>query len=173
MTEEKILIQEAHTEWKKGRGLVEKADESTGEIMCLVEVPAKYKTVRKTIMSQAAKVETIVIPAEYSTIKVKKIDKVAQEKRITIPAEYQTLTRTVKVDDSRMEWKQVLCETNLNRTTVKKIQSALAQHKHNPGPIDGVIGPLTHTAIKSYQESNDLATGGLTHETIKSLGVQL
>ncbi|KAA3637347.1 MAG: hypothetical protein DWP97_01060 [Calditrichaeota bacterium] len=170
--EDRILVQEAHTEWKKGRGLVEKADESTGEIMCLVEIPAKYRTVKRKILTQPASVDTIVIPAEYTTVKVKKIQNSSQEKRITIPAEYQTITRTVKVNDSHMEWKQVLCETNLNRATVVKIQSALAAHKHNPGPIDGIIGPLTHTAIKSYQKSNNLATGGLTHETIKSLGIQ-
>lgn len=38
--EEKVLVKAAHTVWKKGRGPIEKVDNSTGEIMCLVEVPA-------------------------------------------------------------------------------------------------------------------------------------
>ena len=42
---EKILVKPAYTTWKKGRGPIEKMNSSTGEIMCLVEVPAEYKTV--------------------------------------------------------------------------------------------------------------------------------
>jgi DNA repair exonuclease SbcCD ATPase subunit len=40
--EEQVLVEEAHTTWKKGRGLIEKIDNTTGEIMCLVEIPAAY-----------------------------------------------------------------------------------------------------------------------------------
>lgn len=34
---------------EKGRGPVEKLDQATGEIMCLVEVPAEYRTVTKRV----------------------------------------------------------------------------------------------------------------------------
>jgi hypothetical protein len=37
------------TRWEKGRGLVEKVNNFTGEIMCLEEVPAEYQTVTKSI----------------------------------------------------------------------------------------------------------------------------
>lgn len=45
--EERVLVKPARKEWKPGRGEVERVDNATGEIMCLVEVPAEYKTVRK------------------------------------------------------------------------------------------------------------------------------
>ncbi len=41
IVEEKVLASPAYTTWKKGRGLNEQVDNATGEIMCLVEVPAR------------------------------------------------------------------------------------------------------------------------------------
>jgi len=36
---ERVIDKPAHTTWKKGTGPIQKIDETTGEIMCLVEVP--------------------------------------------------------------------------------------------------------------------------------------
>ena len=44
---EQVLVRPATTEWKKGRGPLEIIDNNTGEIMCLVEVPAVYKDVSR------------------------------------------------------------------------------------------------------------------------------
>jgi hypothetical protein len=57
--EEKVLVEEAHSVWQKGRGLIEKVDNTTGEIMCLVEVPASYKTVRKQVVVKPATVREL------------------------------------------------------------------------------------------------------------------
>jgi len=171
--EERVLVREAQVVWKRGRGLVEKVDNTTGEIMCLVETPAEYKTVRKQVQVQPATVREVSIPAEYKTVKVKKMVSPPQEKRIPIDAEYQHVTRTVMVADGHMEWRKVICETNLTKDVVYKIQRALQDKGHNPGPIDGIIGPQTHTALKAYQKSNNLASGGLTLETLNKLNVRL
>jgi len=40
-----VLVAPAHVVWKVGRGLYEKIDSATGEIMCRVQIPAKYETV--------------------------------------------------------------------------------------------------------------------------------
>ena len=48
--EEQVLVKPAQTVWKKGRGPIEKIDGSTGEILCLVEEPAEYKTVSKKVV---------------------------------------------------------------------------------------------------------------------------
>jgi hypothetical protein len=194
--EEQVLVKPAETVWKKGRGLIEKIDNTTGEIMCLVEmpavyktvkkkvmvtppttrridIPAEYKTVKKRVMLKPPTTRTIEIPAEYKTIKVKKLVTPPKEKRITIPEEYQTITKTEQVTDSRMEWRRVLCETNMSRDVIKRIQKALQDAGHDPKYIDGVIGWRTINAIKAYQKEKGLAVGGLTYETIKSLGIQL
>ena len=123
--EEQVLIKPAHTAWKKGRGLIEKVDNTTGEIMCLVEVPATYKTVRTRVLKSPATTRTIEIPAEYKTVKVRKMATPPQERRIEIPAEYQNLSKTEQISDGQLEWRRVLCQTNMTRDITSRIQSAL------------------------------------------------
>ena len=191
---DKVLVEEAHKVWKKGRGPIEKIDNTTGEIMCLVEVPASYKTVKKRVMVnppttkevvvsaeyeaikkrvlvKPASQRKIVIPAEYKTVRMRKLVSPPQEKRIAIPEEYQTVTRTEMLTDGHMEWRRILCETNVTPDVIKKVQSGLRQSGYDPGPIDGVVGGQTTAALKSYQRSNNLAVGGLTYETMKKMGI--
>lgn len=258
--EENVLVKEAHTAWKEGRGLVQKINNTTGEIMCLIEVPAEYRTVKKKVVDQpahtmvkqipaeyktvkvnkmveAATEKKIVIPAKYKkvaqkkmvndgrfvwhevhnmehpkitrtgskiclteipakyrkaskkvvvspaktmaetipavykTVKVKVLDQAAQERKIIIPAEYQQFSKQTKISDGKLEWKRVLCETNTTADVVSKLQTALLAKDYNPGPIDGVYGLETAAAVKKYQQDNGFATGGLTMETIDSLGL--
>lgn len=193
--EEQVLVRPAETKWKKGRGPIEKVDDATGEIMCLVDVPAKYETVRKRVLSTPAtttrieipeeyrtverrvqktpaSTREIVIPAEFKTVKVRTLVQPAAEKRIAIPAEYQKVTQRELVTEGAMAWRPVLCETNASRATITSIQRALATAGHNPGPIDGIIGVETLGAVKSFQKEKDLPTGGgVSYATIDALGV--
>lgn len=191
---EKVLVKPAYTTWKKGRGPVERISNSTGEIMCLVEVPAVYKTVSSRVIATPARIEKEMhdavykdikkrvmvegprmvkrtIPAVYKSIKVKKVLLPAQETRIDLPAVYQTVTNKVRVSDSVLEWRSILCETNTSGDVVRSLQRALLSADYNPGPIDGVIGRETMDAVKSYQRAKGLAVGQLTIETIRALGV--
>ncbi len=104
---EKVLVEPAKTVWKKGRGPVEKLDNSTGEIVCLIEVPAKYKTVTKTVVATPATTKRVEIPAEYKTVKIKKLVSEAQEKRITIPATYKTISKKILESDGRLVWHEI------------------------------------------------------------------
>lgn len=194
--EEKILVKPAQTVWKKGRGPIEKIDGSTGEILCLIEeppvyktltkrvlkspakvvkkeVPAEYKVVKKTVMKAPPTTKKIEIPAEYKTVKVKKQVVPAQEKRMPIPEERQTVTKTKKIGDSSLEWRPILCETNMTVGIVKNIQTALKKSGYYGGPIDGVVGAGTVSGLRSFQNDKGIATGGITMETIKMLGVKL
>jgi hypothetical protein len=196
MQEEKVLVKAAHTTWKKGRGPIEKIDNTTGEIMCLVEVPAvyntvkkrvmvsppatkemfipaEYKTIKKRVMLKPPRERRIAIPAEYNIVKARKLVSPAQERRIPIAAEYQTVTRTEKISDGHMEWRRILCETNVTSDIIKRVQLNLRSTGHDPGRIDGVIGSHTEAALKSYQRSNNLGVGGLTYETLKHMGISL
>lgn len=103
---EKILMRAAYSTWKKGRGPIEKLDNSTGEIMCLVEVPAKYNVITKKVLKTPATTKRISIPGEYKTVKVRKLVTAAQQKRIEIPAEFQMLTKKVKVSDEVVGWRK-------------------------------------------------------------------
>lgn len=193
---EKILVSPARSYWKKGRGPVEKVDNATGEIMCLVEEPAKYRTITKRVVKTPETTKTITIPAEYTTIKrqveatpattrtvqipaeyktvpVRRLVEGAKELKNEIPAEYADVTKEEMVTPSRVEWRQILCETNTTGDVVMQIQRALKTRGFDPGPVDGKIGPQTRTALSSFQKSQNLPTGGnLTMNTLKALKVE-
>jgi len=258
--QERIKVEDAKSVWKKGRGSIEKIDHTTGDIMCLVEVPAVYKTLSKRVVKSPASTRVIEQPARYETIKVRKLVKDAAETRVAIPAKYETITRRVldqsathtwhnsagngskygrhtgnkiclqgtpaktasftkqvvktpasvqrveipakyetkkvqqlvedakevrtqipqqtqsiskriKVSDARLEWRSILCDTNVTPGIIQKVQRALLSAGQAPGPIDGVLGSQTMAAVDKYQRANGLATGGLTFDTLKKLGV--
>jgi hypothetical protein len=262
MVTEKVLIEPAKTVWKKGKGPIERIDNTTGEIMCLVEIPAKYKTIQKQVIKTPATSKAVEVPAVYETVKVsklvapaeekrtkvpeefkqlskrvktadasfswhashdtnkpegaptgqqiclkevpaqyktvnKQVVKVpasfkkeevpavletvkvrklvakAEEKRIKIPAEYKELSKRSKVGDERLEWRQVLCETNVTKDIVSRVQQALLAAGFNPGTPDGVVGGATLRAVDEYQRSKDLPRGGLTIRTLESLGINI
>ena len=55
---------------------------------------------------------------------------------------------------------------------VMSMQQALKDKGHDPGPIDGRMGPHTRSALKSYQQAEGLkATGRLDSDTRARLGM--
>lgn len=193
---ERVLDRPEQTTWKKGRGPIERIDGNTGEILCLVVEPATYKTITRTVVKTPASTRQVDVPpvyktvrkqvvdspasvvkkptrAEYSTIRVRKMVEPPRENRVSLPAEFQTVTKRVKVSNERMSWQPILCETNVNAEVVAKIQRALDGKGFSPGDIDGVLGSETLSAVEAYQRANNLSRGGVTMETLKSLGVNL
>jgi peptidoglycan hydrolase-like protein with peptidoglycan-binding domain len=60
-----------------------------------------------------------------------------------------------------------------NAEQVKAVQQALKDKGHDPGEVDGKMGPKTQQALKDYQKAEGLkATGRLDTETAAKLGVQ-
>ena len=57
---------------------------------------------------------------------------------------------------------------------VRSVQEALKGKGHNPGPIDGVIGPRTQQALRAFQRAQNIQTSGqLDSSTASALGVAL
>ena len=55
---------------------------------------------------------------------------------------------------------------------VKHIQKALQEKGMDPGPIDGIMGPRTQTALRDFQKGQSLpTTGRLDSQTLEKLGV--
>jgi peptidoglycan hydrolase-like protein with peptidoglycan-binding domain len=55
---------------------------------------------------------------------------------------------------------------------VKAAQQALKDKGHDPGAIDGVMGPKTQAAVRNFQSKEGLkASGRLDTETMAKLGV--
>lgn len=192
---EQVLVKPAHTVWQKGTGPIQKIDEATGEIMCLVDVPATYRTVSKMTLKTPARTETVTepavyetvkrrvmtsppttrtvqLPAKYQTVAVTRLVEEPREVRDTIPAVYQTVSKQEMVSEGRMEWRSILCKTNLTAGRISSIQQSLAKAGYYPGPIDGKIGPDTMRAVNAYQRANNLPVDKyLNVKTVKALGV--
>ncbi len=192
--EEDVLVRPAYTKWKKGSGPIQKIDLATGEIMCLVTVPAEYEKVKRQVVRIPARTVVKKIPARTEEIKVKVMTAAPQVRRIQIPAktkemrvlemvrdwsqevqkapaETVMMTETVKVEPQRMEWRPILCETNSKPGLVRELQVRLRGEGFDPGRIDGRLGPATLSALSAYQRANGLAEGNVTIETLETLGI--
>lgn len=106
-------------------------------------------------------------------MKIKKLVEEAHEIKTPIKAEYKMLTKKEKVSDAYQSWERILCQTNMNKEVILKIQNALKEKGYNPGKIDGAIGRGTRVALDKYQRDNSLATGGITYETLNALKIEL
>lgn len=105
--QEKVLAKAGYTTWKKGKGAYQKVNNSTGEIMCLVEVPPTYKTVRTKVLAQPATTKTVKIKPTYQTVRKRVLVEEARIVKKEIPAQYKTVkklalaepatTRSVKI----------------------------------------------------------------------------
>lgn len=101
---ESVLVEPARSVWKDDCDVVEQVDNATGEVMCLVELPARYETLTKTVLDTPATTKTINIPAVYKTIEVQKLIRPASEKREEVPAEFTSVNRRIKVSDPVFFW---------------------------------------------------------------------
>ncbi len=213
--EEQVLVRPAFTTWKPGAGLigdggyrrgndgrmygpdgslVQTIIQPTGEILCKVEVPPKYKTVtRKRLVSAEhtedtivqAKYETVtkqviaipprveeeVVAAEYTTIRVRRLVSPARTESITIPATYKTIEKIRIVSGGNLEWREVICDTNSTPELISQVQSALTSRGYSTGRVDGVFGMSTLHAMEKFQRDNGYIVGQLTMQTMDALGV--
>jgi len=200
---ERVLVKAAHTVWKRGAGFQSSAlqtriDNGTGEIMCLVEVPATYKTVTKRVLKTPERVveqqipakyqkvtkrvvntpattKTVTIPAEYKNVVVKREVSPAKSTSKVIPATYKTVTSREKITEEELKWAEVLCEDNMTPKTVASLQQLLRKSGTYSGPIDGQYGPMTEKAANSYAKRNGLPTGSrlISLETAQHIGLKI
>ena len=192
---QRLLDKPAHTTWRKGTGPIQKIDETTGEIMCLVEIPATFKTVKKRVLKSpgTSRVQeipavydtveksviatkpttrTVAVPAVYKTISVTEEASPPKERKIKIPAKYATVTKRKLTKDGKLDWREILCDTNMTRDRITAIQQALKSEGHDPGPIDGVIGGETMVAVNAFQRKKGLPVDRyLNIATVRALGV--
>jgi len=182
---EQILVREAHTEWRRGTRrpgdvVVPGSDKllPTGEVICLIAVPAEYKTVTHTVVKIAEQVreveepavtETVTrkivdtparvvehqIPATYKTVTVTTIVQPERTETIEIPPTYRTVTKTRVVSPSHFEWKVIDCKPD---------GSAIAPPRYSEaGPPPALESHTTVTEEKSYTRttySSHVARGG-------------
>ncbi len=165
------LVSEASHMWHDSSGNGMSFGKHTGNKICLQEAPAKIATVNKKVVKTPASVKRVEIPAKYDTKRVRRLVSEAQEIRTPIPAQTKTVSKRIKISDPRMEWRPILCETNMTGDMIQRVQKALTSAGYSPGAIDGVLGSQTMNAVERFQNARGLATGGLTYDTLDKLGV--
>ena len=203
---ERVKVRDAYTTWKQGGQVIAVGEQalggtilqnrtsSTGEVMCLVEVPAEYRTVTRQVQVSPAGTREEVIPAVYKTVSKRVVDKPATTRTVKIPAQYRnvtktveatpssvkrtaipetykTVTKTVEAAPARTVWTSVLCDVNTTPDVVRRLQTALKSAGHYSGPIDGIIGSETRRGIASYQAATGVQSDILTIESAKKLGI--
>ena len=192
---EQVLEQPARTSWKLGRGPVERIDNATGDIMCLVEEPAIYKNVTRRVLKAPAEAREVTVPGQYTTVSRRVLERPAEVRRVVVPE--QLATRTVRrqvepggmrripipaqlatttvrelTEPARLEWRSVLCETNMTTGNIQRVQAALMREGFNPGPVDGRLNSQTISALNAYQRARNLPEDRyLNMETVRALGV--
>lgn len=61
-----------------------------------------------------------------------------------------------------------------DQETISDFQQALKDKGHDPGAIDGIMGPNTRQALREFQKQNNLKVTGVPNEqTAERLGVSL
>ncbi len=94
---EQVLIMPALNTWVEKRGTRSclSANPKDCEMWCLVETPAKYKTVSKQVLKKPAETREISIPAEYRTVSRQVLESPMQIVEREVPAKYRTVRKNV------------------------------------------------------------------------------
>lgn len=180
--------------WKRGAAPLSEDQNMTDDILCLVREKPQYKDYKKKLVKRpaklsedkvdkktqkvetqvlvrASKVKEIKVPAEYTTVMTKELVEPAKKKKIEVPAKYMEVERQVLLEQERMVWQRVLCDTNVTKEVVENVQTKLKKNGFDPGPVNGQLTAKTCEAVKKYQKTNKLSEGPLTYEFLHHIGV--
>ena len=135
---EQVLSRPAHSEWRRSfaapdaplpRGARE---EPTGEVICLVQVPAEYATIEhqvlrepgheirtktpavtreitRRVLDRPAQVEDISVPATYRTERYERLVAPARTTWVDIPAVYSARQARRQTAPGRLAWRAIAC----------------------------------------------------------------
>lgn len=136
----------------------------------VVTIPAKRKMVERWVVDQPATVKRVPTAPVFEEVEKRVLVTPGTQQLVERDATFTTVQREVLVEGPRATWAEVLCE-NANVETVRSLQSELFQLGYYRGPINGLRSPAVEAAVNDYQLDEGLATGGITFETLQSLGI--
>lgn len=147
--------------------------EPTGRVLCNQAIPAETIAYKRDVVTTPGRVVKTTEDPRYREVSVVELVQDSSSKIVPIPAVSTKYEKRSKISDARFEWQPILCETNVTNAVVTRLQQSLKDNGYSVGSIDGVLGKGTYRAIERYQTDKNLSRGGITMETIKSLGVSL
>ena len=139
--------------------------------ICLIEIPAVYKTVKKKIVATPASSKKVITPEKYTIVKIRKVSKAASFKTITVPAEFEEIRIEKERTTGFAKWTPMVCESAMVPSLVKKVKKALKFQGYYSGEINGDWSFEAKNAVREYQKAKGLSVSKLSIETMKSLGI--
>jgi len=138
---EQVVSRPAHSEWRRTfvgpNGVIPEGAEveATGEMICLIQLPAEYSTVQRRVLREPGhdveipvpavtrevtrqvidrpeRVEDIPVPAVYRTEKYRRVMTEERTEWIDIPPVYSTREGRRQTSAGRLEWREVKCDPN-------------------------------------------------------------
>ena len=147
--------------------------EATGRVLCNTAIPATEIKFERTTVTTVGRVLKEAVPAKYREVEIVELVQDSMSSSVPIAAVSSKVEKRTKISDASFEWQPVLCETNMTKDVVARVQQALKDNGYSVGLIDGVLGKGTYSAVERYQGDKKMSRGGITLETIKALGVNL
>lgn len=146
---ERKLVRAAYTTWKPGTATsIQKIDEKTGEIFCLVEVPAEYQEVTTRVMKTPASISYEEIPAVYETGKRTVLKSAETTRTIEVPAEYAEREVTKLVKPATTVTKVV--PVDYEREIMTEVQPATQRRVSVPAEFEMVDQQVILVPAKQY-----------------------
>ncbi len=149
---DRVVVEPARTEWKKTTCQNRGCNQS--EVVCLIEVPVKYKSVTKRLVLQPAVKHKVAVSPKYKIIKVTELIEPARTERIQIPATYQILKRKEKVEEEQYYWRERFNIEAKNRITSEcnKICLTKTPAKYKKIAKRVVVQPAMSRKIKTPEQ---------------------
>lgn len=167
------LAYRSHQSWKRKNA---HSHDRVTRVMCLVHVPAVYRTETRRILINEASSKRIVvrgpqyrtvvrrvlvepsrtirekIPAEYKTVRVREIVEPARERQVTVPAVYRSVTKQVQVAPEKFVWKQVVCKSGHHGVKKHKSWKRKRYHRRHQRQYRRYRKPQRH--MKSMKKAD-------------------
>jgi hypothetical protein len=169
---EKIKVQEDAYKWVKKRTSNEELGAKTSNCIavCLVEIPAEYKTIQKLVLKASThqrRYDNLDSILFKQVIEIKALMKTV----IEIPPHYEQVFKKLNPHASYSAWKEFLSCDDCGMNQVREIQEALKKRGYVVGELDNIMGVKTKAACIRFQKDNNLETGNLNIATLRALGL--
>ena len=107
---EQVVSRPAHSEWRRTfvgpNGVIPEGAEvqATGEMICLIEIPAEYATVQRRVLREPGRDVEVRVPAVTREVTRQVIDRPERVEDIPVAAVYRTEKYRRVVTEARTEW---------------------------------------------------------------------
>jgi len=194
---EKVMTESERVEMQacKNAGVRIAGKPQNSQSFCAVRIPAVYKSVTKRVLTQDETVVEKTTPAVYknivktvlvenghadpvqvapltANIPVTVVAREAEAIMVRVEPKVVPVPLTTYTTAPQLTWRRVVCEKEASPSLIRNLQAALLKEGFDAGPTDAKLGKKTMAAVESYQTQMGVASGILTYETLKLLGLE-